>query len=308
MVDNGAKVDARDLFGSSAVHYAVKYNHQGALRALTQKGANIDLQSPSPKFRNNFQYYGTLPTRAVNLIVQLASIYVLFLTIMYSSEYFISFESMTGLAEVVSLVSNSLEANLMSLLSFIETSRLVPYIFSTAQATVEYMRPHLFQGLSTVLFLALKKAKERYSNLVDNIVSLSWKLGILSWILMPPSLSYVTTLLWAPVVLNRAIWIGNSIGSVCTFPLNLALGLIQAAFTRVNTFVANYCLSISDSFGGTPLHVAARLNHVESMHHLIEHGANAAALDLNNKTPLEIALANHNDGIGWIFKRLCGPI
>lgn len=296
LVDNGAKVDARDIFGSSSLHYAVKYNHQAALLALTQKGANLNLQSPSAKFRNNLNYYATLPTQAVNLVIKLASIYVLFLSITYASDFFIGLNSMSALAQVVGLVGNTLDANLMSLLSFIETSRLAPYIYSTAQATVEFIRPHLVQSITTLLFLGLKKAKERYSNTINNIVSLSWKLGILSWIFLPTSLSYIKPLLWAPWVLNRAILMSDFVGSIIVFPLNAVLGGTQILFSWINTRVANYCLSISDNFGGTPLHIAARLNHIESTHHLIEHGADLGALDLNNKTALEIALANHNHG------------
>ena len=295
LLDNGAKIDARDIFGSSPLHYAVKHNHQGALNALTHKGANLNLQSPSPKFRNNLNYYATLPTQAVNLLIKLASIYVLFLTITYASQFFISLDSMSGLAQLVGLLGNTLDANLVPLLSFIETSRLAPYIYSTAQTTVEFIRPHLVQSITTVLFLVLKKAKERYSHITDNIVNWSLKLGILSYFLIPSSLSYIKPLLWAPWSLNYAVRAGNFIGNILTFPLTLALGGIQILFSRINTRIANYCLRVSDNFGGTPLHIAARLNHLESTHHLIENGADLGALDLNNKTPLEIALANGND-------------
>lgn len=294
LVENGAKVDARDIFGSSPLHYAVKYNHQDALRALTQKGASLNLQSPSAKFRNNLNYFATLPTQAVNLVIKLASIYVLFLTITYASNFFISFNSMSGLAQFVDLIGNTLDAHLVSLLSFIETSRVAPYIYSTAQATVEFIRPHLVQSITTMLFLGLKKAKEHYSNIIDKIVNLSLHLGVLSWIFGLSS--YASTLLWAPWSLNSAVRTGNFIGNILTFPLNLALGGTQILFSWMNTRIANYCLRISDNFGGTPLHVAARLNHIESTQYLIEHGADLGALDLNNKTPLEIALANGNDG------------
>lgn len=287
LVDNGAKVDARDIFGSSALHYAVKYNHQGALRALTQKGANLNLQSPSKKFRDNFQYFATLPTQAVNLIIKLASIYVLFLTISYSAEFFITSTSMSTLAELVNLVGSTLESNLMSLLSFIETSRLAPYIYSTAQATVEFIKPHLVQSLTTAMFLGLKKAKERYSQIIDKIVTYSINLGILSWLIgLPP---YAKAIIWAPYVLNKTVLVCDWLGRFFTFPLNAALRGIQLLFSGINTRIANYFLSVSDNFGGTPLHVAARLNHIESTHHLIEHGADITCQNLNNQTALEVA-------------------
>jgi hypothetical protein len=69
------------------------------------------------------------------------------------------------------------------------------------------------------------------------------------------------------------------------------------------TFKEGQDVNVVDSKGRTTLHFASASGHVESVHHLLESGANPALQDVNGNTPLHLAvLSTHLDIVELLLR------
>lgn len=263
LVGNGVNVNATDYFGSTALHYAAQKNNLKLLKLLQERGADVNAQSPSATFRGALTWLMTLPARGVRLAGNIFIYYIL-------ATYGLHYAKAWGLADFFTGITS-------------------------LAATLGITSPLLLAVLPLAAFIGMRELISRFN--LGNYYFRFIAVALLADLLLPVSLQYMSELLWFPAVSYAAIRVGSLIGDFMSSYIQYFTRIVIALFDIINNKIADFCLKYTDSYGGTALHVAARLGNVSAACYLMGNGADINVLDLSNKNALEIAFDNKNYAI-----------
>lgn len=264
LLDNGANINQKDYFGSTAFHYAIRTNNLSMIQFLHAKGADLNAQSPSTEFRARFQRAITISNQALR-----------FLALSICTYY------------------TTLSGATFMLWWFPELNTLKFTIVSALNLTSHFY----INCMCMAAFLSLKAGFNRIPNQWKRHYRDAFILGLFVELILPSSLSLIGTILMFPAALGFGISLSGTLGELFTFFHRAIINFIADTSARLISSVINFCLRQADNWGGTPLHVAARLNQIENIHYLIKNSADIARQDLNNQTALEVAFSAGHYGI-----------
>ncbi|MGL9758417.1 MAG: ankyrin repeat domain-containing protein [Wolbachia sp.] len=339
LIEKGADVEAVDIngHGYTPLHFAAQMGHTEIVNVLIENGANVNVLSESDKVTPLYLAVQSGHTEAVKALMKKGANPLLenksYRTLKRLTEL-IKNNSLEHLPKKAEETTRGEEEQVDDEYELLKYSLL----FRNGCPLIDNVRRDTFDNLLCTWFADVSGLTPKQNELNKKLLSILKDLPYLSdrdenilrdFLLKnkgDDDLEYILNLTRGESKLTILHVVSSMGGKLAEEYVNLLLGagadpnveddrgrtpLHYASCNNIESLLkAKANLNVQDSEGKTPLHYATSVGDKKSVNVLLEHGADSSKKDKQEKTPLRVAIDNHNYHVERYFltdnqKRLC---